>query len=54
MCTDFSSARAVSRAWPLSMSVWTWSDSVIWRPMRITGLSEVIGSWNTMAIWVPQ
>ena len=26
----------------------------IWRPIRITGLSEVIGSWNTIAISVPQ
>ena len=24
------------------------------RPIRITGLSEVIGSWNTIAISVPQ
>ena len=35
-------------------SRWKRSGSVIWRPTRLTGLSEVIGSWKTMAIWVPQ
>ena len=30
------------------------SDSVIWRPIFITGFSEVIGSWKTIAISVPQ
>ena len=29
-------------------------DSVIWLPIFITGLSDVIGSWNTIAISVPQ
>ena len=27
---------------------------MIWLPMRMTGLSEVMGSWNTMAIRAPQ
>ena len=27
---------------------------MIWLPIRITGLSDVIGSWNTIAISVPQ
>jgi hypothetical protein len=26
---------------------------VIWRPTRMTGFSEVMGSWNTMAISGP-
>ena len=30
------------------------ADSVICVPIRLTGLSEVIGSWKTMAISVPQ
>ena len=30
------------------------SPSPIWRPIFITGLSEVIGSWNTMPISVPR
>ena len=30
------------------------SDSVIWRPIFITGFSDVIGSWKIMAISVPQ
>ena len=30
------------------------SDSTSWSPMVITGLSEVIGSWNTMAISRPR
>ena len=54
MCTDRSSASAVSRAWVRSRSVWTSSDSVICLPMRMTGLSEVIGSWKTIDICVPQ
>ena len=54
MPTDRSSASAVSRA---SSSVHVEvdpSDSVICLPIFITGLSEVIGSWNTIAISVPQ
>ena len=35
-------------------SRWIRSDSVIWLPIRCTGLSDVMGSWKTMAIWVPQ
>ncbi len=29
-------------------------DSVIWPPILSTGLSEVIGSWKTMEIWLPR
>ena len=47
-------ARAVSLVSSLSMSRWYSSDSVIWRPTRTTGLSEVMGSWKTIAISVPQ
>ena len=54
MPTERSRAMAVSRASPLSMSRWWRSDSVIWSPTFMTGLSEVIGSWKTMAISVPQ
>ncbi len=54
MPTDFSSASAVRSDSSLDMSRWWRSDSVIWAPTRITGLSEVIGSWNTIAISVPQ
>jgi hypothetical protein len=54
MLTDLSSASAVSCASERSMSKWKSSDSVICLPMRITGLSDVMGSWNTMASWVPQ
>jgi hypothetical protein len=53
MPTDCSSARAVSLAAFLPMSVWCSSDSVIWRPIRMTGLRAVMGSWNTMAICAP-
>jgi hypothetical protein len=54
MCTDRSSASAVSRVSLRLMSVWTSSDSVICLPMRMTGFSDVIGSWKTIDIWVPQ
>ena len=54
MPTDRSSATAVSGPRSRSRSVWTSSDSVICLPMRITGLSDVIGSWNTIDICVPQ
>ena len=36
------SARSISRC--------RRSDSVIWRPIRTTGFSDVIGSWKTMAM----
>ena len=54
MPTDWSKARAVSLASLLSMDRWCTRDSVIWLPTFMTGLSEVIGSWNTMAISDPQ
>src|SRR5438552_4563243 len=37
-----------------SSAVWTSSTSPIWSPTRSTGLSAVIGSWNTMAMRVPR
>ena len=39
---------------PRSIPRRTRSASSIWRPTRITGLSEVIGSWKTIATSVPQ
>ena len=53
MPTELSRAMAVSCASPLSMFRWNCSDSVIWRPIFTTGLSEVIGSWKTMPISAP-
>ena len=41
-------------AYSLVTSRWWRSDSVICLPIFITGFSEVIGSWNTIAICVPQ
>ena len=41
-------------AWSRFIFRWKRSGSVIWRPTRLTGLSDVIGSWKTMAICVPQ
>ena len=46
--------RAVSLASSLGSLRWIRSGSVIWWPICCTGLSEVMGSWKTMAIWVPQ
>src|SRR3954451_6799306 len=37
-----------------STAVWTSSTSPIWSPTRSTGLSAVIGSWNTIAMRVPR
>ena len=54
MPTEVSSASAVSSAYSFVTSKWNRSDSMIWFPMRMTGLSDVIGSWNTIAICVPQ
>ena len=31
-----------------------WIDSVIWLPIFITGFSDVIGSWKTIAMCAPQ
>ena len=45
---------AVSLASALESFRWILSGSVIWFPMRCTGLRDVIGSWNTMAMWVLQ
>ena len=54
MPTCPSSEMAVAFASALSIVVWSLRDSVIWRSIRTTGLSEVIGSWKTMAILAPQ
>ena len=35
------------------MSRWKRSDSVIWRPIFMTGFSAVIGSWKIIAISSP-
>ena len=43
---------AVSLASPLESLRWILSGSVIWWPIRCTGLSDVIGSWKTMAMCV--
>src|SRR3954471_17383802 len=47
-----SSTRARCSFW--SRLVWISSTSRIWSPTRSTGLSAVIGSWNTMAMRVPR
>ena len=48
------SDNAVSLASLLESFRWILSGSVIWWPMRCTGLSDVMGSWNTMAMCVLQ
>ena len=53
MPTDRSSSSAVSLAKFVFMSKCSLSDSVIWRPILTTGLSEVMGSWKIMAMPVP-
>ncbi len=52
--TSTSSRSAISRAELRSMPRWTRSGSAICSPMRISGLSEPIGSWNTVDIDRPQ
>ena len=54
MPTCISNERAVSLASDLGSLRWMRSGSMIWLPMRCTGLSDVIGSWKTMAMWVLQ
>ncbi len=54
MSTERSNASALSRASSRGTLKCSWIDSVIWCPMRMTGFSEVIGSWNTIAICAPQ
>ncbi len=53
MPTERRSSTAVARASFLSMSRWRSSDSVIWTPIRLTGLSAVIGSWKIMLSSAP-
>ena len=45
--------RRSSRRRSRGMPRWTRSGSAICSPMRISGLSELIGSWKTIAIAVP-
>ena len=52
--TERRSSTAVASASLRSRSRWSRSDSVIWRPIRFTGLRAVIGSWKIMLIWAPQ
>ena len=47
--TAVSSWIAVSLAFWRSIPSLIWSDSVICLPIFMTGLSDVIGSWKTMA-----
>ena len=54
MPTEESNASAVSSAYSFVTSKWKRSDSMIWLPIRITGFSDVIGSWKTIDICVPQ
>ncbi len=54
MPTDVSKDTAVCLASLFDMCRWYLSDSVICRPIFITGLSDVIGSWKIIAISVPQ
>ncbi len=54
MPTCIKSESAVSLASLLLSLRWILSGSVIWFPMRCTGLRDVIGSWNTMAMCVLQ
>ena len=53
MRTSVSSRSAVAVASPRDMPRWLRSGSAIWSPTRISGLSELIGSWKTIAIAVP-
>ena len=52
MPTCIRSDSAVSLASLLESLRWILSGSVIWLPIRWTGLSDVIGSWKTMAMCV--
>ena len=54
MRTDASSDTASSLANSRVTSRWLRIDSVICLPIFITGFSEVIGSWKTIAICAPQ
>ena len=46
------SESAVSLASALESFRWILSGSVIWLPIRCTGLSDVMGSWKTIAMCV--
>ncbi len=52
--TDARSDTASSLAKSRVTSRWVWIDSVICLPIFITGFSEVIGSWKTIAMCEPQ
>ena len=51
-----SSSTSIARALAASFdrSEWAWIASTICWPMRCTGFSEVIGSWNTIAMRPPR
>src|SRR5215211_2212115 len=53
MPTSSSSSTARSAAFPPDMPRCRFRLSMIWRPTRIVGSSEVIGSWKTIAIFGP-
>ena len=54
MPTRFNASRGLARASPARDAVSRyWISSICW-PMLRTGLSEVIGSWKTMAMRVPR
>ena len=54
MRTSSSTSIARARAASLDKSECAWIASTIWRPMRCTGFSEVIGSWRTIAMRPPR
>src|SRR6266480_5438870 len=54
MPTSASRSAALRCASFFGMSWWARMASASWDPTRYTGLSEVIGSWNTMAISRPR
>ncbi len=54
MCTERSSSMPLSLAVALSMPRFLRSGSVICLPIFITGFSDVIGSWKTIAMSLPQ
>ena len=54
MRTDASNDSASSPAYSFVTSRCSRIDSLSWLPIFMTGFSEVIGSWNTIAICAPQ
>ncbi len=54
MPTSSSSSTARFCEARLSMPLWVWSASVIWRPMLSTGFMLESGSWKIIAIFEPR